>query len=145
MPARIRTRRSGRGSAMVEGALVITLMVITLIGIVDVGQVMMFHQALNERVRAAARYAVVNSYSNTSIKNIVLYGLPNPGAGAKPLLLLKDSMVTTELVEPESLQARIVVRITNYPFNFFTPLLSGSYSARPIVITMPAESMGATL
>lgn len=135
--------RSRRGSTFVEGALVLTVAIFTLIGIVDVGQVLVLHQGLVERVRAGARYGVVNSYDADKIRNVVVYNAPAPAEGAKPLMNLATSMVTTTLANPGTPEARIEVRIVNYPFRFFTPLVRGLYSARPIVISMPAEGLGA--
>jgi hypothetical protein len=127
---------------MVESALTLVLFVFTLIGIVDVGQVFMLHQALVERVRAGARYAVVNQYDDAAIKNVVLYNTASPAEGAKPLFLLTGELISTTLLEEGTAAERIEVRITDYPFRFFTPWIAGAATARPIVTTMPVESEG---
>ena len=74
--------RTRRGNTFVEGALVLTIVLFTLIGIVDFGTVLLTQQALVERVRAGARYAVVNTFNETNIKNVVLYN--SATAGSKP-------------------------------------------------------------
>jgi hypothetical protein len=129
---------------MVEAGLVLTLIVMTFIGIVDVGQVIMLHQALTERVRAGARWAVVNTFDAQQVENVVLYNTSTPADGATPLLLLTPAMVTVERFNVDTPADRIEVRITNYPFRFFTPWIAGAVSARPIVAVLPAEGMGAT-
>ncbi len=135
--------RAARGSSMVEAALVLTIVLITLIGIVDLGQVLMFHQGLVERVRAGARYAVVSDFDQTEIQNVVLFGTPRPPTGSKPLFLLKRDMVSADHLDVGLASERIEVRISNYPFRFFTPLVAGNYRAKPISASIPAESMGA--
>ena len=135
--------RTRRGSAFVEGALVLTIVLFTLIGIVDFGQILLTQQALVERVRAGARYAVVNTFNETSIKNVVLYN--SPTAGSKSILGLTPSMVVVSLLSAGTPEARIEIRIVNYPFRFFTPLVKGLYSTNNrIRISIPVEGQGAT-
>ena len=135
--------RTRRGSAFVEGALVLTIVLFTLIGIIDFGQVLLTQQALVERVRAGARYAVVNTFDETSIKNVVLYN--SATAGSKSILGLTTDMVQVSLLSAGTPEARIEIRIVNYPFRFFTPLVSGLYSTNSrIRISMPVEGQGAT-
>src|SRR5665647_608448 len=69
-----------RGQAIVEGALVTLVLVAVLIGIFDLGLVLSIHQTFTTRVRSAVRYAVVNTYDETAIKHMVLYGHPTAGA-----------------------------------------------------------------
>jgi hypothetical protein len=140
-------RRSRRGSAFVEGALVLAVVIFTLIGIVDIGQVLVLHQGLTERVRAGARYAVVTPWDGgaiTRIKNVAMYNTDAPAEDSKPLLGLTSSMITVQLLDPGTPEARIEVTVVNYPFRFFTPLIKGVYSARPIKASMPVEGQGAT-
>ena len=137
-------RRARRGSAFVEGALILTIVLFTLIGIVDVGQVLLTHQALVERLRAGARWAVVNAYSEGGIRNVVIYNTPSPVDGAKPILGLTSEMVQVSLLSTGTPEARIEVRIVNYPFRFFTPLIKGVYVAQRLRISMPVEGQGAT-
>jgi len=135
--------RTRRGSAFVEGALVLTIVLFTLIGIIDLGQILLTQQALVERVRAGARYAVVHTFDETNIKNVVLYN--SATAGSKSLLGLTPDMVQVTLLSAGTPEARIEIRIVNYPFRFFTPLVKGLYSTNNrIRISMPVEGQGAT-
>jgi TadE-like protein len=135
--------RTRRGSAFVEGALVLTIVLFTLIGIIDFGQILLTQQALVERVRAGARYAVVNTFNEANIKNVVLYN--SATAGTKSILGLTPDMVQVSLLSAGTPEARIEIRIVNYPFRFFTPLVQGLYSTNNrIRITMPVEGQGAT-
>ena len=78
------TRRE-RGQTLVEGALVMLTFFALLFGVVDCGQVLVAHQALVERVRAAVRWGVVRPWDGTGdqIANLVLYNRPDePRAAA---------------------------------------------------------------
>lgn len=136
------TRCKRRGSSLVEGALTATLLIFTLIGIVDISTVLVLHQGLVERVRAGARYGVVRPFSTTKISNVVLYNAEEPGPGARPLLNLTPDLVSVNLYNQNTPEARIEVRITSYPFHLFTPFITGNYLARPIVCSMPLEDQG---
>ena len=145
MPSTIRSFRTHtrRGSYFVEAALVMTVGLFTLIGIVDVGQVLVLHQGLVERARAGCRWAVVNQFDEDKVKNVVLYNTSDPPEKAKPLLGLKEDMVRVDQYSADTPEWRIIVRIRNYPFRFFSPWLKGVYTARPITIGMAGESLGA--
>ena len=135
--------RLERGSTLLEGALVLGVLIFTLIGIVDVGQVLMLHQGLTERARAGARWAVVNSGDVDAVRNVVLYNTPQPALDARPLLGLAPAMVTVTRSGEGTAEDRLEVRILGYPFRFFNPLVQGLYTARPIFVTMPMEGSGA--
>jgi hypothetical protein len=134
-------RRRQKGSSLVEAALALSLVALVLIGIVDLGQVLVLHQGLVERARAGARWAVVNPYDSVRIKNVVIYNSPDPPSGAAPLLYLAPGMVNTSLVNSGTPEARVVVTISGYSFRFFTPVIAGTYSAKPISVSMPVEEM----
>jgi hypothetical protein len=55
---------------MVETALILLTFILMLIGTIDFGQVIYFHQSLVERARAAARYGAINPTDTTGIRNI---------------------------------------------------------------------------
>jgi hypothetical protein len=66
-----------------------------LVGIVDFGQFLFFHQVLTDRARAGARYAAVNPYNATSIQNVVVYNSPTaPNGNPTGLFGLTTSNVT---------------------------------------------------
>ena len=66
--------RKRRGTTLIETALVLTIALMTFIGLIDIGTVIFRLQGLVERARTGARYAVVNTYNPTSIRNVVVYG-----------------------------------------------------------------------
>ena len=65
---------------MVETSLVLLTFLMLLIGIIDFGQVLYFHQSLVERARAAARYGAINPTDTTGIQNVAVYNDGEPRA-----------------------------------------------------------------
>jgi hypothetical protein len=55
-----RARRTGRGQAMVEFALIAPIFFLVLFAIVEGGRFMFYYEALNHATREGARYAIVN-------------------------------------------------------------------------------------
>src|SRR5580700_1799343 len=73
------SKRSSRGQSLVEATLVLLVFFALLLGVVDCGQVLWSHQALQERVRSAVRWGTMHPYDGTGsqIANLVLYGQPS--------------------------------------------------------------------
>ena len=136
------SRRHQLGSAAVEGALVLTVFLITFIGIIDIGTVLFRVQGLTERARAGARWGVVNPYDATSISNVVIYGNAAGTGGA--MFGLTTSLVSVSQVDLGDGLSTIRVRIDDYPVRFFTPLLAGSRTLPRIEVSLSTESLGAT-
>ncbi|MEO8131643.1 MAG: TadE family protein [Bryobacteraceae bacterium] len=137
---RSRTRRQ-RGQALVESALVMLIFLSFLIGTLDFGQFLFFHQSLVERARAAARYAAVNPTDATGTKNIAVYNTAVPALDATPMVGgLTTSMVGVVSSDIGLPEARITVTITGYPFSFLSPYIAGSYTAKPIRAVMASEA-----
>lgn len=131
---------SQRGQAIVESALVLLVFSALLIGSLDIGQVMFFHNSLVERARHGARWAATQAFDQTRIRNVVVYGNADAPAGSSPVIYnLTPSMVGVQLLDANTVNARVSVTISNYPFNFFSPWIAGVYSANPIAITMTHE------
>lgn len=152
----LRSRRS-RGQSLVESALVLLVYLVLLIGILDVGQVLFIHQTMVERTRAALRFgAVQDPFNADAVRNMVLYNQPTvPGAGdyepeylgdrdAPPpvpgIFGLMPAMVDVQRHDATFNEDRITIRITGYPFNFYTPIIAGLYEGKPIEATIPYEA-----
>ncbi|MEK7408294.1 MAG: TadE family protein [Acidobacteriota bacterium] len=138
-----RTRRNRqRGQALVESAFITLVFVVTLLGIFDLGQILFIHQSLADRARNAARYAVVRTYDATVVQNMVLYYQPTVPEGATTGFMgLATSMVSVTRSDAGTNEDRITITISNYPFRFFSPLIAGQFYGRPIVVTMPTETV----
>src|SRR4051812_48197371 len=81
-----------RGQSTVESALVFLLLIMTVLGTLDIGQVIFIRQGLVERARTGARYGAVHAADATAIRNIVLYNSPAARNGS-PLFGITAAMV----------------------------------------------------
>lgn len=131
-------RRAQRGNVILESALVLVVILFIVVGTMDMGRMMFTHETLADRVRAGAKWASVNSFDAAKIRNVVVYGTPE--AGTQPVMSdLSPALVSADLIDPNTTRARVEVRITNFPFSFFLPLLGGSYAMRPIAASITHE------
>ena len=140
MKTKIRNQKE-RGSAMLEGALVLLTFIMLLLGTVDFGQVLYFHQALTDRARAAARYGAVNPTDTAGIQNMAIYNQATTSGSPSPLLAnLTSSMITVTNPATNTSNARVVVTIANYPINFFSPYIAQAFNARPVMVAASSET-----
>ena len=125
---------------MVECAMVLVMTLALLIGAMDFGQIMYFHQSLAARAQIAAHWAAVNPYNATSIANVLVYGTASPTAGNHALISgMTTSMVSSSLSGANTQNATVRVQIQNFPYRFFSPWIAGAYTARPIVVSLTHE------
>jgi len=133
---------------MVESALVLFVFLAFLIGTLDFGQFLYFHQALAERARAAARYGSVNWSDRTGIQNVAIYNDPAGTAnGATPIMPnLTADMINvclpgdTACSDPaNTADSRITVTITGYQMVTFNFMYPQSFTNKPISATLPSE------
>ena len=134
------TRRRSRqkGSNLVEGALILLTFLLLLIGIVDFGQVLYFHQVLVERARTGARFGAVNPTNTAGIHNMVVYNTPT-ASGSAVVGGLTTAMVNVQNTGNNSNEARVVVTISGYNIQFLSPYIAQSFTNRPIVVAATAE------
>ncbi len=131
---------SRRGQALIEGALTILVFLALLLGILDIGQVLFIHQTLTERARNAARYGVVRVYDASAIRNVVLYDQPTiPQGKTSGIFGLTSSMVSVQRFNEGTTDDRLIVTVSNYPFQFFNPFVAGVYRGKPITASLPYE------
>ncbi len=138
-------RRGGRqGSTLVESSIILTMFMVVLIGIFDMGQVFFYHNFLNDRARAGARYAVVHSYDAAAIKNVVAYNAPVPPAGASSGLFgLSPTMVAVNRYDPGTGDDRVEISVSGYRLRFLSPWLARQFTPGPFRAVMPLEGAGA--
>jgi len=128
-----------RGSAMLETSLVLVVALALLIGVMDLGQILFMRASVMERVRAALRAGVI-TYDPTAIQNIVLYGKASPAEGAMPSFNLTSSMVTVTRLNANESSDRVQISVTNYPLDFYTPMVARRVIGRPIVVVQAMEA-----
>ena len=88
-----RVVRCTSGSATVEMALIMPIMISLMVGGVDFGMAFSAHATMGKSVRNAARYlgslpkaAACSSWAITNAKNLAVFGKVSPGAGDSALV-----------------------------------------------------------
>jgi Flp pilus assembly protein TadG len=117
--------KSRRGSLMVESALILLVFMTVLVGTFDISQLLFVQQSITERVRVAARYGAVNPYDQAAIENMVLYSQSTVPATGNAAFNLTRSMVTVVRSDAGTPEDRISVTVSNFPFEFITPMIAG--------------------
>jgi Flp pilus assembly protein TadG len=140
MPRNLRNHRE-KGSNLVEGALVLLTFLLLLIGIVDFGQMLYFHQVLVERARTAARYAAINPTNTTGIQNMAVYNTPTTTDSSTAVVGgLTTAMVGVQNLGLNSPEARVIVTISGYSINFLSPYIYRTFTNRPIRVSSTSET-----
>jgi hypothetical protein len=134
-------RRSRLGNTLVESALVLFVFLNILIGVFDFAQMLFVHQFLVERAREATRYGVVNAYDEAGIRNMVLYQQPTQPSGEnQPPFGLTPAMVQVSLNNSGTNDATVQVIISDFPVQFFTPLIGKVAKGMVISASLPYET-----
>src|ERR1700694_3182860 len=124
----IRNRKNERGATLLEFAIVATVLLTVLFGVVEFGRLFWTHNALRDSARRGTRYATVRKNDAAGIqavKNVVVYGDPNADPStAKPMVPgLSTSNVAIDYQNYNGilLSSRATVTITNFQFQFAVP------------------------
>ena len=146
----MRNKRLQRGQAMVEAGLILFVFVTFLVGTLDFGQYLYFHQTLTERARAALRYGVVNTGDRLAIQNVAVYN--DPAGTANGATALVPSF-TTDMVsvclpgdagctDPAATSdSRVSVTISGYQMTTFNLVMPRNFTNRPITASAPSEAV----
>jgi Flp pilus assembly protein TadG len=142
-------RYNRRGQALIESSFVLLILLTFLLGTLDFGQYLYFHQSLTERAGAAARYGAVNPTDTTGIQNVAVYNDPTGTSnGARPLIpqfttamvavcLPGDASCSDSSTGPDW---RVTVTITGYQMVTFNIFIPRTFTNRPIVVSLPSET-----
>lgn len=126
-----------RGQSLIEATLVLLVFFAFLLGVIDCGQVMYSHQALQERVQSAVRYATLHPYDGTGdqVTNLILYDQPSPRPAQSTFLGLTRDNIQVRYQPADGL---LTVAIVNYESHFFSPWIGKAVvSPRPVIVTAP--------
>jgi Flp pilus assembly protein TadG len=121
-------QRGERGAALLEFALSATVLVGLFAGAFQIGHTFYAYNRLEGSVRRGAQYASLKPHATIEIQNMVVYGNPNPPAGAAPVLNgLTTSNVRVTVTGAADAPAFVTVSINGYRINsvFSTTMLNG--------------------
>jgi Flp pilus assembly protein TadG len=141
-------RHTERGAALVEFSIAATAVLLALFGVIEFGRLLWTHNALKDAARRGTRYAIVrknDAAGTAAVKNMVIYGDPNPPGGAKPVvegLTAANVDVQYQNFNGLQLSSRATVSITNYKFQFVVPLIGGTLNMPTYRTSLPGESAG---
>lgn len=142
MLLRRRSRKSERGSTLVEFSIGATVFLMVMFSVLEFGRALWVHNALADAARRGARYAVINKATDAAaVKNVVVYG--NAAGGTKPLV---DKLTTSNVNVSYSgfglSEGTATVSIINYKFEFVVPIVKTSISMPNYSTTLTSESAG---
>ena len=120
--------RGKRGAAMLEFALSAMVLAGLFAGAFQIGYTFYAYNRLEGAVRRGAQYASTKPQATTEVQNIVVFGDPNPAAGATPVLNgLTTSNVQIKVAGTADAPVSVTVSISGYQVNsvFSTTTLNG--------------------
>ena len=128
MPKRV-SRRSLRGSALVEFALGFAALFPIFAGLWQFGYTFYIYNLLQSAVRNGARYGAFAAYDSPTgnefharVKNMTVYGHPNPPSGAAAVVPgLTVNRITVTEQKDGAMPTRVAVQVDGFPVDaFFT-------------------------
>ncbi|KKL35773.1 pilus assembly protein TadG [Burkholderia contaminans FFH2055] len=127
-------RRAQRGAAIVEFALIASVLIMLLIGIFEFGRVLFYWSTASEAVRLGARTAVVCDVNAAGVVKRVRSLLP----------LLSNANVSVNY-SPASCDvnscAFVTVSVTNVTVKTMIPFVNVTVTMPPFTTTLPRESL----
>lgn len=135
-------RRLERGTTLLEFAIVSTVFLTVMFGVIEFGRCLWTHNALADAARRGARYAVNHPESEASaVKNVAVYG--DPLGGAKPLVNnLTPANVAVQYSNYGLGEGTVSVKITGYQFQFAVPLVGSTITMPGYDTTLTGENIG---
>jgi len=139
-----------KGQVFVETGLIVFIFLAFLIGTLDFGQYLYFHQSLSERARAALRYGIINTGDRTGIQNMAVYNDSAGTANGASALLPNFNTAMVAVCLPGDVDcsdpaatsnSRVTVTISGYEMVTFNLLVPRSFTNKPIVVSAPSESV----
>ncbi len=142
-------RRRERGAALVELAIVASIFLTALFGVVEFGRLFWTHNALRDAARRGARYAAVrknDTAGQTAVKKMIVYGDPNANTStAQPVvpgLTMANVALEYQNFSGLQLSSRVSVSITGMKFQFSVPLVGGKLNLPSYRTSSAGESAG---
>jgi Flp pilus assembly protein TadG len=122
------TRRTRRGQALVETAMVLPFMILLVMGVIDVGRLLFAHVALQEATQEGALYGAFHPTNSTAIKSRV-----KASSGAQ--WVTGATVEVCQIVSPAPGRVRVT---STYPLQLLTPVIpdvlgTGTVTLRSVI------------
>jgi len=143
------SKKSERGTTLVEFAIGATVFLTVMFAIVEFGRVLYVHNALSDAARRGARYAVVHTEAEKNdVRRMAVYG--STAGGTQPLVdhLTTDNILVQYSGPPNAFgvnKGTVTVQIQNYDFNFSIPFVGGTMRMPKYATTLTGENAGIIL
>jgi Flp pilus assembly protein TadG len=138
-----------RGAALFEFAIIATVFLTMIFGVIEFGRFFWTHNALRDAARKGARYATIRKDDGAGIqavKYMVVYGDPNANPATAipvvPGLTTSNVDVQYQNYNGVLLSSRATVSIVNYQFQFALPLVGTTTTMPSYRTSLPGESAG---
>ena len=118
------SRKYQRGSAAVEFAIVLPILMTFLFGIMEFGRIMMVSHTLNNAARAGARIAVLPGADNSNVLNAINAELSGCGLTADSYELTPSDVSTAYRDDPVTVTVRMNYESIGFVVGYF-PMLNG--------------------
>ncbi len=144
------SKKSERGTTLVEFAIGATVFFTVMFAIVEFGRMLYVHNGLSDAARRGARYAVVHGETDVAnVKRMAVYGNTDGGT-QQPLVdhLTTDNIVVQYSGAPNAFgvnKGTVTVQIQNYDFNFSIPLVGGTLRMPKYSTALTGENAGIIL
>lgn len=148
-------KKRQRGTTTVEFAIIGTLFMIVLFGVIEFGRLLFTWNTLTEATRRGARVAVVCPVGDDAPKNIAIFNSAGTSANSPILPGLSPANVAVaylnengvEVPNPTDPANFLLIRyvrvgIINYTHNLLIPTLTQILNAPAFETTLPRESLG---
>ncbi len=139
MAVSARRRKGQHGQAILESALVMITTLCTILFIVDISRLLFYKQYFAERARYGARWASVNTASETNVKNVVCYN-STTGTGTGYFGLAPSNVSVTY----DNVNGFVTVSISGFQTITLIPFIAGNFTIPATTVTMSQQSMGQT-
>ncbi|HSS19568.1 MAG TPA: TadE/TadG family type IV pilus assembly protein [Pyrinomonadaceae bacterium] len=145
----LRLDEKQRGAALFEFAIVATVFLTMVFGVIEFGRLFWTHNALRDAARRGARYATIRKNDSAGIqavKYMVVYGDPNANPATAipvaPGLTTSNVNVEYQNYNGVLLSSRATVSISSYQFQFALPFVGATTTMPAYRTSLPGESAG---
>jgi hypothetical protein len=144
---------NGRGTVLLELTLSLSFLAALFIGTWQYGHSFYIDTELEQAVRAGARYAAQRTYDSpdatpsdaflTAVQNVVIYGDPQPAAGAAEKVPgLSAGNVALKVTFRSGVPSNMAVSVSGYKLQAYFGVVS--QDCKPVSVSVPVEKLSAS-